>query len=181
MTKKHHLEEKNIMDRKERKDNKLKLVSWYDDNYKSIIKKAEESNNVAYADWWYLHGKLENIFGYDKASIINAKECPQYIRKLPNTSSLGSDGNIWKGKTSEFEFIPYLYLNGIIDCEIIGVNEPCIGYFWTTNESPLEITNDSGEVFRDIYWHQRGLVCLKSDKEGCEYALKRYKEKVKFL
>lgn len=143
---------------------KLKLLPYYHENYDSIAREAEKTGNFAYNNWWYLHGKLEDILGYDKASVINAKECPEYIRMIHGIDSLSGDKTI----------IPELYINDIIECEVVGVEEPCIGYFWTTNKW-------AKECFDDPHWDQRGLVCLKSDIGGCEYALSRYKEKSRSL
>lgn len=100
-----------------------------------------------YASFWYLHGKLEELVGYDKATVTNLKE-----------------GGF--GKISE-EYGYMMCLDGIVPVEIEGIPDPCVGYFWITE-------------YTDI-WVQRGLVCLKSDLEGCEYAERKYKEKPNFL
>lgn len=150
---------------------KLKLLPYYHENYDSIAKEAVKTGNFIWGSWWYLHGKLEDILGYDKASVINAKECPEYIRMIHGIDSLSGNKAI----------IPELYINDIIECEVVGVEEPCIGYFWTTNEWATTISSESGECFDNPHWDQRGLVCLKSDVEGCEYALKKYKEKSRSL
>lgn len=156
---------------------KLKLLPYYHENYDSIAKEAEETGNYVCNNWWYLHGKLEDMLHYDKASIINAKECPEYIQMVPEIEKLGSNGDIWKGKAISSKYIPWLYLNNIVDCEVVGIEEPCVGYFWTTNSAPLEITLIDGKTFKGVYGYQRGLICLKSDVESCEYALSKYKER----
>ncbi len=161
--------------------NKLKLLPYYHENYDSIAKEAEETGNYVYNNWWYLHGKLEDILHYDKASIINAKECPEFIKMVPEAEKLGGDGTIWTGRVKSFKFIPWLYLNDIVECEVLGIEEPCVGYFWTTDELAMTITSESGECFDDHHWFQRGLICLKSDIESCEYALKKFTEKETFL
>lgn len=101
-----------------------------------------------YAGLWYLHGELENLVGYDKAIVTNLKE-----------------GGF--SKTSS-EFGNTMCVDEIIPVEIEGISQPCIGYFWTTDN-----TGDS--------WIQRGLVCLKSDTEGCKYAESKYNEKARRL
>lgn len=160
---------------------KLKLLPYYHENYDSIAKEAEETDNLVYNNWWYLHGKLEEILHYDKASVINAKECPEFIKMVPKAEHLGSNGTVWIGRVKSFKFVPWLHINDIIECEVLGINEPCIGYFWTTNELAMTIVSESGECFDDCYWQQKGLVCLKSDVEGCEYALEKFNEKAIIL
>lgn len=162
--------------------NKLKLLPYYHNDYDKIAKEAERSNNFAYNNWWYLHGDLENRLHYDKASMINAKEYPEFIRMIPEFDKLGSNGEFWRGNVQSFNFVPNLYINGIVECEVIGIDEPCVGYFWTADELPLKMTClTTGEIFEDIHWHQRGLVCLKSDIESCDYALKKYIEKSQII
>lgn len=112
-------------------------------NYEDIDPTERE-----YASWWYLHGKLQDLVGYDKATVTNLKE-----------------GNF--GKLSK-EYGYMMCVDGIIPVEIEGVSEPCVGYFWTVKRT-------------DDWWDQRGLVCFKSDTEGCEYAEKKYNEKPSFL
>lgn len=160
---------------------KLKLLPYYHKNYDSIYKEAENTDNVAYNNRWYLHGELEYRLGYDRASIINARECPEYIKLVPEVDRLKGYENIWTGKVDSFKLIPHLYAKGIIECEVIGIEEPCIGYFWTTNELPMMITSKDGMKYEGTYWFQRGLICLKSDIEGCEYAFKKYNEKTDMI
>lgn len=161
---------------------KLKLLSFYHDNYNDLIKEVKKSENFVYNDyWWYIHGKLEEALHYDKASIINAKECQDFIKMVPEFNEMKKNKGIWTGTVNSFNFIPYLYIDGVIECEVIGINEPCIGYFWITNEYPMILTSKSKEIYKGTYWDQRGLVCLKSDEEGCNFALKKYNEKVIIL
>lgn len=64
-------------------------------------------------NWWYLDGKIENIVGYDKGTIIY---CPERFLK---------DGVV--------------YINEIVNVICIGITEPCIGYFKVQEE---EITSE---------------------------------------
>lgn len=166
------------MDKNERKKlNKLKLIPYYHKDYDKVAEKADKSGNFIYNNWWYLHGELERLLRYDKASAINAKECQDLIRMFPRVSKLSKDKGVWKGEVYKINLIPHLYVNDTIECQVIGIDDPCVGYFWTTEESPLEITTKEGETFRGTYWKQRGLVCLKHDLEACSFALQKYKEK----
>lgn len=110
----------------------------------------EERDN-AYS--WYLHGKLEERVGYDKAIITNCK-----------TLGISKPSNASDGIT-----LNKLYFNGVADCEVEGIDEPCVGYFWVVNE------------YDDKNWRQKGLVCLKSDKEGCHYAEEKMSEKARII
>ena len=130
--------------------NTLKLIAdWRYGNKPKDTRNYEDidPNEREYAGFWYLHGKLQDLVGYDKATVTNLKE-----------------GGF--GKISE-EYGYMMCFDGIVPVEIEGIPEPCVGYFWTTK-------------YTDI-WVQRGLVCLKSDLEGCEYAERKYKEKPNFL
>lgn len=72
--------------------------------------------------WWYLHGELQSRVGYDKGFITNI---------LPEEMN---------------ETCTDIALEGIYPIEVVGIPEPCIGYFWVTRQGM-----------------GRGLVCLESD------------------
>lgn len=118
---------------------------------KKIENTSKEERDNAF--FWYLHGKLEQKFNFDKAVIINC-----------NTLGLSKPFQYDEDIT-----INKLHLNGVVDCEVEGTDEPCVGYFWVVNE------------YDDKNWQQRGLVCLKSDKEACQYAEKKMNEKARIL
>lgn len=131
----------------------LKLIAdWRYGNKPKDTRDYEDidPNEREYASFWYLHGKLQELVGYDKAIVTNLKE--------------GGFGKISK------EYGYMMCFNGIVPVEIEGIPEPCVGYFWTTK---LYGVNN--------YWIQRGLVCLKSDSEGCKEAETKYKEKARKL
>jgi hypothetical protein len=89
---------------------------------------------------WYLDGELEALVGYDQGLITNIEEFPEFI---------------------DVSIKPFIKtkINGIFNVEVYGIDESCIGYFWTTIEG------------------QRGLVELVSDEEGVKYATSRYTRK----
>jgi len=156
----------------------LKLISTVDDDYNKIITKqlvdvgALDQNN-----WWYLHGKLEDIFHYDKATVYNLNSFPKYRKKTVN----------WKfisGNTTNVENIEYHYemhCNDIIPVEVRGVEEKCIGYFWTTEERDVKAITSTGQEEIFSYWKQRGLVCLESDVEANKIAREKYNKKLEHL
>lgn len=128
----------------------LKLIAdWRYGNKPKDTRDYEDidPNEREYASFWYLHGKLEELVGYDKATVTNLRE-----------GEFGKD-------SKEYGYM--MCLDGIVPVEIEGIPDPCVGYFWITE-------------YTDI-WVQRGLVCLKSDLEGCEYAESKYKEKASSL
>lgn len=118
--------------------------------------------------WWYLHGKLTDLTGYDKATTINCKSAG-YTKETINVNSICSE-------VPDSFPCTMMCINGIVPVEIEGISESCIGYFWTTNNRKVKWQEKEYD-----FWDQRGLVCLKSDQEGCEYAEKKYKEKPKRL
>ena len=63
--------------------------------------------------------------------------------------------------------------DGIYDIQIVQIDEPCKGYFWTEFR---KFGNIEGVV---PIMH--GLVCYADDKEANEYAYKKYYEKSEIL
>lgn len=122
--------------------------------------------------WWYLDGELESIVHYDKATVTNclsggfAKETINWGSIVGNEVEELVD---WKPKHM-------MCFDGIVDVEIEGISEPCKGYFWTTNYKTVYWEGKPYQV-----WDQRGLVCLASDKDSCERALKKMRKKSSIL
>lgn len=135
--------------------------------YESINKKEVDGS------WWYLHGDLEDKISYDQGVAYNYVELGLY-KETPDWSMIRGN-EVTELHSNELR--KRMYFNGIIDVEVFGINEPCVGYFWTVDKS--DITNLDGKKYP--HWEQRGLVCLKSDKQGCEYALKKYNERSTWL
>lgn len=123
-------------------------------------------------NWWYLHGKLEEIVGYDKAVATNCKSAGYSIPTIHWREMHGNK------VISVFDpqIIHAMHINAIIPVEVEGIDEQCIGFFWTTYEHDV--------YWNDVkypQWEQRGLVCLMSDKEACKYAFKKFDEKSEIL
>lgn len=114
------------------------------DNKESLVPEEEKDN----AGFWYFHGKLEEMFHYDKGLITNCK-----------TLGISKPYKEINGTT-----FPQMYLNDIVRCEIDGVEDKCTGFFWV-------IDRDNGN------WIQRGLVVLDNDKEAYNDAMTKYNEK----
>lgn len=148
-------------------------ASWVDKkhrgDYESVPKDELDFNN-----WWYLHGKLEDLVGYDKAYTTNCRSAG-YSKQVINYAcikggkvrELREDGNLLRYE---------MHLNGIVPVKVKGVEERCIGYFWTTEWGEAEYDGRLYEI-----WRQRGFVCLESDKEGREYALSKMRTKADSL
>lgn len=134
----------------------LKLVAYdccgryhnTDKSYKELA--TPKTREMHLSNWWYLHGELEEIVGYDKAMMLNIDELPH--KTVPSMAF---------GKCTILE-------DGIYPVEIIGIDKPCVGYFWTI------IEKDYLDPNRNSIVQQRGLVCLKSDVEACKSAKRRY-------
>lgn len=109
-------------------------------------KALRESESVWIGHGWYLHGKLMEEIGYDLAEFLNLKE---------------DMVTITKDRYSEYHTA--CLKEGIYDVEVVGIDKPCIGYFWTSNRAGDPRTT--------------GLVCFKDDKEACEYAAQKYAER----
>lgn len=118
--------------------------------------------------WWYLHGRLEGIVHYDKATVTNCFS-GGFAKETINWGSISGDK---VEKLVNWRPALMICLDEIVDVEIEGISEPCKGYFWTNNYRTVYWENKPYKI-----WHQRGLVCLADDKKSCEYALKKMKEK----
>lgn len=158
-------------------DTVLKLCAydepWVESKYKGDYKSVPKDER-GYNSWWYLHGELEYLVGYDKAYPINCKSSGNAKETInwseishSKVKQLRDDGNLTRWE---------IHINGIIPVQVKGVDKPCVGYFWTTNEHDIE-----WEGKKYPYWEQRGLVCLESDSEGREDALKKFQEKTTIL
>lgn len=142
--------------------------------YKSKFKSEREvpEQEMCHNSWWYLHGKLQDVVGYDKAITTNCKSAG-YSRDTIDWSEI-NDNQVQEVLQDRIR--PVMYVNDIIPVEVEGFDEPCVGYFWTTDE---RLIYWKGVEYP--YWKQRGLVCFKDDKEACEYAQKKYNERTRIL
>ena len=155
-------------------DKKLKMINCNHPEISNILKALgikHRSDKTDNNSWWYLHRELEDVCGYDKAIIYNMDEFPEYVKETFNWSTIRN------GISHEpLGFHKEMYFNGIMPVEVYGINKPCIGYFWVTQEESCINTYNNVETPYNI-WNQQGLVCFESDLEGRNYALKKYLNK----
>lgn len=123
---------------------------------------------------WYLDGKLEEFVRFDKATVTNcfsggfARQSIRY-EKITN----GIVESLYNDDESPFY---RMYFNGIVDVEIEGIPQPCVGYFYTADERQVTYKGKSYDL-----WEQRGLVCFKNDIESCKYAYEKMKTRSLYL
>ena len=140
---------------------KFKVVPYLHPDAKEIIKlaKKENKNNLDNNSWWYICGELEEMLNYDKGVIINMSDFPQYQGDTLFWTKIVGD------KTKIEKFIPKkeIKITGVIEVEVLGVPEDCIGYFWVTDERTIYAEDNDKNKTSFQNWRQHGLVCLKSD------------------
>lgn len=157
----------------------LKMVCNRNPEARNLIKKALEENkfNLDRNSWWYLHGELESLCHYDKAVVLNLSEFPEYQGDTLKWTSIIGD----VAEVNKFEENKEIKINDIIPVQVIGIDKPCIGYFWTTDERTVTAQCKNGRTRGFQRWHQRGLVCLSEDIESCKEAKEKYLEKTSIL
>ena len=157
----------------------LKMVCNLNPEAQNLIKKSleEDKFNLDCNSWWYLLGELESLCHCDKAVVLNLSEFPEY------------QGNTLKWTTiirnvtevNKFEENKEIKINDIVPVQVIGIDKPCIGYFWTTDERTVTAQCKNGRTREFQRWCQRGLVCLSEDIESCKEAKEKYLEKTSIL
>ena len=147
-------------------------VNWVPKEFagtKKQYQKAKQENELDFNSMWYLHGELERLVGYDKAWAINCKSAGYSLESI-NWSYIRGE-NVFEladnNKLTRLE----MHVNDIIPVQVKGVDEPCLGYFWTIEYSPVYY---EGKAYP--HWQQRGLVCLESDQKGRAYAMECYEK-----
>lgn len=66
--------------------------------------------------WWYLHGDLQALIGFDRGIILNYGECLTSLKRVEYPDN---------------KYFNVLFVeDGIYDVEVLGVSEPCIAYLW---------------------------------------------------
>jgi hypothetical protein len=153
---------------------KLKMTAYW---FKEKPEGARDCTEVPYLEtdkspWWYLHGELQEITGYDKAVVTNVKS-GRFSKDTIDWIRI--DGNQVKAVKSGIPE-PVMCVSGIVPVEIEGIPRECLGYFWV---------DDVRDVFWEEkpwnYWKQRGVVVLKDNKDDVEYAEKLFKERPKIF
>lgn len=129
---------------------------------------TERDNN----SWWYLHGELEKLVGFDKATVTNCKS-GGFAKETINWANI--DGNEVTSVISE-DPCYQMYFNGEVNVEIEGISRPCVGFFYTSSEQPVYY---KGKEY--LFWEQRGLVCFSDDLNAVEYARSMMKQRSRNL
>ena len=146
------------------KNNTLEIISTI-----SLIDSSIRLPGLVDYSYWYLHGKLEEIFNYDKADVYKGFTKDDL---MPTYNWDPADPKITGG----------LHLDGIYRVKVYDVDEEATGYFWTSSEIfDAKITTNSGNQIKYSSWRQHGLVVLNSDKEGVEFAERKFSERPNHL
>lgn len=93
-----------------------------------------------FGNWWYLHGKLESLIGFD---------CGVFA-KLPDelmTSYVDEDHGV----------VPTTNLNGVYKVRVAGVNRPCLGVFWTIDKGGKPVQRGLVCFAHDKYFLEHAL------------------------
>lgn len=158
----------------EKKTKKLKIICNWDPEFDKVVTKEKiENGDLDRNSWWYLDGRLERECGYDKGTVYNLSEYPNLRKETLDWSSISGEHAEVRSYTKHFE----MHANGEFEVEMYGVTEPCIAFFWTTRERMVK--TDKGISFK--VWDQRGLVCMKTDKEAIERARRKRAQRTKNL
>lgn len=153
---------------------KLKMICNWDKDYDMIVTQEKLKNgDLDQNSWWYLDGELERRCGYDKATVYNLSEFPNLRKETLDWSAISGDCAGVRSYTKHYE----MHADGEFEVEVYGVTEPCIAFFWTTRERMVK--TDKGISFK--VWDQKGLVCMKTDKEAIERARRKRMERTENL
>lgn len=151
---------------------KIKIISDKDDENLDLLLNTPQ--DIQESCGWYLHGELEDILDYDLGSIYNLEEFPENLIDTCIISSIGSN-------TDKMKHVKKSHFDGIYPVKVLGIKEPCIGYFWIVDEEDRIFIDYNENSISYKTWQQRGLVVLESDIEGKKYAEKCYQERRKNL
>ena len=164
---------------------KIKILPNYafnEEAYNNVpkeIREIVESRKYSHCSGWYLHGHLEDEMGYDIADFYDVpnellKESADWctIRGRISDNFEKAYGELRSDKKT---LVPHI--NGVYECEVYGTDEPCVGYFWTTDEQDVDFGNG---IVKPV-WHQRGLVVFRNDVDANAYARSMMAERCESL
>ena len=132
----------------------------------------EGEGDGCYGGRTYLHGELEMRCGNDLCTPLNAVSAG-YAKPQIGWSSLNGNQVVDMGD-KENRYV--MYANGAVPCKVLGIDEPCTGYFWTIEERPIYY---QGKSFP--YWEQAGLIVLDSDERGKAQAEQMLRQKPRWF
>lgn len=161
---------------------KIKILPHFSEevynNVPKEIRRIAESNKYSHCGGWYLHGHLEEEIGYDIASFYNVpnellKESADWCTIKGGRDEYGRpSGELRSDKKT---LVPHI--NGVYECEVYGIDVPCVGYFWTTDEREVNFGNG---IVKPV-WNQRGLVVFFNDEDANAYARSMMSKKCNYL
>ena len=149
--------------------NVVPLTGMASEKFHQKVEKERKGIKPSYHnERWYLHGKIqEYIGGYDQGYFANVPQ--EFVEDIPNWRSY-CGGQVKYEDGVKY----YTHLNGIFRVNVLGIDKPCIGVFYTLLNLPTWFIHD-GQVWRIT--DQRGYVCLEEDIEALEYALNHWKDR----
>lgn len=128
----------------------MKKLILLGDNYLHLLedlqdertKKINESKEFIQANNWFFDGELETMLKYDKGVILNYGDFNLIVKRC------------WFNGNNRF-FKVVSIPTGVYEVEVVGINEPCIGYFYVEDLTIPELL---------------GYVVLKRDTEAVNRA-----------
>lgn len=148
------------------------------DNVPKEIREIVESNKYSHCSGWYLHGHLQGEMGYDIADFYDVPD--ELLKESADWCTIKRRGDDYKKAYGELRsdkktLVPYI--NGVYECEVYGTDEPCVGYFWTTEEEEVDFGNG---IVKPV-WRQRRLVVFFNDGDANAYARSMMSKKSEHL
>lgn len=141
-----------------------------------IKTKKHDSSEFGYSGRVYLHGRLEDMAGYDICNItIKSLKESGLGKEMPVVSGDKDDYCISRDKNGAVVrwWTPYIP-EAEIEVKVEGVNEPCVGIFWLDRSwAGTEIEIDGKKEL--AFWSQCGRICLRSDYEAIRTAREQQK------
>lgn len=140
-----------------------------DDGYGLML--IRESERASYSDInvaGTLSDKVRRMFNTEYGVIANSVNLGFYKETIA-----------WKAMTNNkvtevFEKKPIkkMYLNGMMPVDILGLNDKCVGYFWTVKETTITY---EGRQYPD--WWQFAFICKADDAKTCSILRRAYEER----
>ena len=152
----------------------LKMVCNLNPEAQNLIKKAleEDKFNLDRNSWWYLHGELETLVGFDKGVFINCKSSG-YSKETINYSTI-IGGKVTEVHNENKPLIHKIYVNGEIPVKVIGFQDrPAVFVGYTIDEDPIIYNGKEYPL-----WGQKGFVVFADDNKALEYARNQNRRRI---
>lgn len=121
----------------------------------------------------YLDGELEYDVNYDECTIF-ADRTSEIVKSYSEYEY--RVGNICKNVKPE-NTLYKLHFTGKADVELLGIDKPAKGYFWVTDETPVQGILPDGTIHHFMVWRQKGLIFYADDKEAQQHAEEALRKK----